>query len=363
MAGNTIAKLAVVVTTDTGPMAQGFRRGSDIIKKSAADMDGKFNRTANSLKFLKDAAGASTGSVRDMVGVLRSGAGPAGLLAVGVAALAVGMYKSAAAADALAMRAVKVADEWEAAHEKLTGQKVDIGFNKADTWTGQWERLKESALQFFAIIGENSGIYQAFINATETLANVFENLNQALMSDEHRAKVETLKRLEKETAEKKKQFDLNQKMAKEAEAAAKKAAEEHERAWESMRRTAEQITLSLRKPDEIFRDTVSELKSLAGDGLLSSETLARGIQKAKKELDDATKKAQDKIDPDVRVGAVERFTAAGFSAMQRTNEQKKIEENTKVTAVATTRTSQTVIELANYFKTQRQQTDLMVSNF
>lgn len=331
MAGNTIAKLAVLVTTDTGGLSAGMARSGNIVSNAADQMQGRFSSMAERLKNVKDVAGASTGSFRDMAGVLR--AGPWALAAAGVAAVGVAAFRSARAADELELRAVKVADAWEAAHKQLTGKDVDIGFNKMDTWSGQWDRLKEAATQFFAVVAENSGILAFFKDITIGLAQAFEDLTEMMRTDEQRQRDATLKRLEKETAEKKKQFEIQQKMAKEAEDAAKKLADERNRAWEALERTAESITKSLRTPDEIFRDTVTELKNLQDSGLLSGETFARGLQRASDELKDATDRLQGvQRATDTRVAAAERFTMAGFSAAQGSKEQTKIEQNTKKSA-------------------------------
>lgn len=362
MAGNTIAKLAVVVTTDTGPLSSGMNQAGNIVNRSARQMEGGFSGLADRLKLAKDAAGASTGSIRDMAGVLR--AGPWGLAAAGVAGFAVAMYKSAAAADALEMRAVKVADAWEEAHEKLTGQKIDIGFNKIDTWTGQWERLKEAAVQFFGVIGENSGTLSFFKDMTTGLANALEKITEAMRTDKQRAENAELKRLEAETEEKKKQAEIQKKMAEDAEAAAKKLADERTRAWEGLQRTAESITKSLRTPDEIFRDTVTELKNLAGQGLLTGETLARGVRKAAEDLDAAKNRMNGTARAaDTRVGAVERFTMAGFSAVQRTSEAKKLEEAAVKTAKHSEKHTELLGEISRDIKATSRSSGLTVSSF
>lgn len=361
MAGNTIAKLAVVVTTDTGPMAQGFRRGSDIIKKSAGDMDGKFNRTAESLKFLKDAAGASTGSVRDMVGVLRSGAGPLGIAAVGVAALGVGMLKTAQAADALAMRSVKSADEIEAAYKKATGREIDIGFNKIDTWTGQWERLKEAVIQFGGALGNRIGTVDAYRRATEYLADSLARLAERFKTDDQRRDEKNLETSRKGLELQIKQHERILELGKKQNDQALEAIRERGRLMEEAARKAASVIESVKTPAEQFDDKIAELIKLSSEGLLSDDFFERAFRAAQEEF---KKKTKTKTDTEPSIGAVERFTAAGFSAANRTNEQKKLEENTKTTAVATTNTARhTSAILAALEKQSTRTPDLMVSNF
>jgi hypothetical protein len=331
VAGSTIAKLAVVVTTDTGPLGSGMQRASQIVTSSTTRMEGGFGGLADRLKNMKDVAGASTGSIRDMAGVLR--AGPWALAAAGIAAVGVAAYKAGQAADTMAQRAVKIADEYEAAFKELNGKEIDVGFNKEDTWTGQWDRLKEQVLQFFAIIGENTGIMDALVSATKFLADMFEKINNFMRTDEQKARDSKLKRLQLETVEMKKQTEFKKKLEAEQEAASKKAAAERERAWEAMKRTAESISQSLRRPDEVFKDTVTELKTLFQSGLLSDDIFSRGIKKAQQDLDSAMDRMNGmKGATDQRVAAVERYTMAGFSAAQRNQEQAKIESNTKRTA-------------------------------
>lgn len=361
MAGNTIAKLAVVVTTDTGPMAQGFRRGSDIVKNAAGEMSGKFDRTANSLKFLKDLSGASTGSVRDMVSVLRSGAGPLGLAAVGVTALGVGMYKTAQAADALAMRAVKSADEIEAAYKKATGREIDIGFNKIDTWTGQWERLKEAVVQFGGALGNRLGTLEAFKTAAEKLADALNRIAEYYKTDDQRRDERNLetsrKGLEAQIKAAEKELEIGKKRNDEA----LNSIRERGRLMEEAARRAASIIDSVKTPAEAFDDKIAELIKLSSEGLLGDEFFERAFRAAQEEF---KKKTKTKTDTEPSIGAVERFTAAGFSAANRTNEQKKLEENTKTTAVATTNTARhTSAILAALEKQSTRAPDLMVSNF
>jgi hypothetical protein len=107
------------------------------------------------------------------------------------------------------------------------------------------------------------------------------------------------------------------KSLKDQEAAAQKAADAHKRLVESMRERGASIEESLRTPVEVFADTMNELRELAGKGFIDPTTFARGTAKARADLIEATKLAKEfKSQTNFSVGAVERFSSAGFSAIQ-----------------------------------------------
>lgn len=252
------------------------------------------------------------------------------------------------------------ADQVVAAFKKMTsegGLFANMMGRQSETLSGQWEKFKEN----LTIIAS-----ETMKNFAIVLTDILRDLNAILDVVIRWYGIER-ERNKDNTDAIRKQMAMETKRAADAKQAAEeeaKAAKDAAKELEAAQRKAESITKSLRTPQEIYTDTIKEIKELTDAGLLSIETFRRGVDKAMQDLEEATnKKKKLEKEVDTRVGAVERFTAAGFSAMNRSNEQKKIEDNTKQTAVATTRTSQTVIELANYFKTQRQQSDLMVSNF
>jgi hypothetical protein len=92
---------------------------------------------------------------------------------------------------------------------------------------------------------------------------------------------------------------------------------EMQRQLEATRRHAEQLTKSLRLPDEIYRDAIMELKDLAAQDFLSDDVVSRGMEKAKEDLRRALDTGKDAAYmQDQRVGAAERYTMAGYSAVQ-----------------------------------------------
>ena len=74
------------------------------------------------------------------------------------------------------------------------------------------------------------------------------------------------------------------------------------------------LTESLRLPDEVFNDSIAEIKALYDAGVISLETVSRAVQKAQEDLQGASKMG-DEMKATQSVGAAERFTSAGFSAV------------------------------------------------
>lgn len=86
---------------------------------------------------------------------------------------------------------------------------------------------------------------------------------------------------------------------------------------ERLMQVGENITKSLRTPDEIYADTISELKQLEALGAITAETFQRGMAKAAGDLDKTTQKQKDLLTEmrALNVGAVTRSSMAGFSAV------------------------------------------------
>lgn len=95
---------------------------------------------------------------------------------------------------------------------------------------------------------------------------------------------------------------------------------------EKLAKTGEALTKSLRLPDEIYADTIAELKELNRIGAITGETFNRGMQKATDDLKKAAEKQKEAVEAmrALNVGAAVRGTAAGFSAViqgQNANKQ------------------------------------------
>jgi hypothetical protein len=138
-------------------------------------------------------------------------------------------------------------------------------------------------------------------------------------------------------------MDAAKKAADEQAKAIKAAAEAHQQWIDTMKDKGADITASLRTPVEIFADTIAELRELGGKGFIDPETFGRGMDRAKADLLDATRIAKEfKSALDIRVGAVERFSTAGFSAVSGNRDQlmkanelnrQKLEESKRQTKI------------------------------
>jgi len=83
---------------------------------------------------------------------------------------------------------------------------------------------------------------------------------------------------------------------------------------DDLMKRGENLAKSLRLPDEIYADTISELKELASVGAITQQTFERAFRKAADDLDKASMRAVEALKP-LNVGAVTRHSSAGFSAV------------------------------------------------
>lgn len=84
-----------------------------------------------------------------------------------------------------------------------------------------------------------------------------------------------------------------------------------------LKERGEELTKSLRTPFEVARDSMRELAELMRQGIISNETYSRGVAQIQEDYAKATKAAKQlKEATRFSVGAVERNTTAGFSAVQ-----------------------------------------------
>lgn len=319
MAANSIAKLAVIITGDTGglntAMGQATERTRQFASEAAhAGNEGLLGALAGSLKIGVQGMHAFEGSTRGIIHTLHNLAGPGGIALVAAAGFAFLGYEALKAADHAAEARNKIREDFDKAFQDLHG--VSSGVQQEDTIGGAWKEIKEAAEDFFATVAENTGLVEALVGMFKSIAESIKEWAEYFKTDIQRAQernTEALKKQTEQLKEAKKQRDENQKKAEEAEKAIQRQLEE-------TRRRAEQVTKSLRVPDEIYRDTIIELKSLAAQGLITGETLERGMARARGELQkalDVTKEGRESADQ--RVAAVEKGTAAGYSAIQQYN--------------------------------------------
>lgn len=84
---------------------------------------------------------------------------------------------------------------------------------------------------------------------------------------------------------------------------------------DQMRDKGRQVAESLRTPMEIFADEIREAKTLLDAAVISGETYARWVAKAREDFQESQKAAEKIRDAQEGVGAAVRGTTAGFSAV------------------------------------------------
>jgi hypothetical protein len=289
---NTIAKLAVIITGDASPLQKSLDKAAmsanNFARSSIDGLESKFKQFNQVLNAL------SGGNIMGAVVNLGKLAGPIGI--------------AAAAAGTLAFKLGAISD----------AQRVAAGANPADTWAGQFDRVETQVGRIAVILGRP--IADVLAHETKQVADTLEMIVRNIMPEwvrQEEARIAAAKRAgeeaKKEAAEKKK-------AAQEAEKAAQKAREladyEKQKGMQQLGR-ARAIAESLRTPREELVATLGELSVLLNAGALSVEMYQRGIAKAREDFEEATKVKREFEKPSTQgVGAAERFTAAGFSAVQ-----------------------------------------------
>lgn len=231
-------------------------------------------------------------ALRGNLGAAFSVGGPALL---GIAAMSAAVYKLAAAGDTLMQK---------------------LGADKLDTWAGQWERVNEQlgimGTTFTTIAAEASGgLADALAAVNEAMFPDSVAYTEALKARQaaNKKAIEDGKRIEEQN---KRQLELN-----------RKAAEEQQRERDAMldrqnslRDRGEAIRDSVMSPGEEMRRTFQELRQLLAGGFIDEETAMRAGMKARKAFDEAGGKKTAE-ESRAGVGAADRFSMAGFSAVQQ----------------------------------------------
>lgn len=304
MAGTTIGRMAVVLTSDTTRFDAGFGKAASTVSRFRSQVDSgglPMLNLGRATSVAKAAIGGLNGNMLGLVGNLSKVGGTvavSGALIVGLGLLA---KKAIEARDAIAV---------------MRGE---------ESLSGEWKKLQENATGLLATLGEITGLHRAAVNEAGTWERILGRVNEFLKTDDMRKREDSFRR---QTA-----FLKEQKRIEEERAAADKAASEATKHWlAEMRGRAEHVSKALRTPGEIFADTVSELNGLFGLGMLSVEQLQRGTAKARDDLkeaaDEAAKAVKKFQDNALRpVAAAERFTQAGVSAVNegRAQQQKMID--------------------------------------
>lgn len=344
---DSIAKLAVIITGDASPLtaalakaqadtqafASGikdpFQRGLSVMKAQgseswitglerlkaqganplealrldASKFTAEAERSAGAAFKMSMALQAARGNVGAISNLIQSGGMTGGLVAAGVAA-GILAFKLAAISDA---------------------QKVASGANPLDTWAGQWDRVQENAEKIGVTLGRP--ISNVLTRESRDLANILGMISDMIMP-------ETLRQERELIALRAKQAEQAKADAARREAAAKKAAEEArllgeelERQGREMESRADALARSLRTPREEMVGAIAEAAELMEKGFLSAQNFERAAEAAKEKFREANKireRAQSRADSPV--AATDRFTMAGFSAVQQAFRDMKAQE-------------------------------------
>lgn len=315
---DSIARLSVLITGDASPLGQATRQGAGYVKQFERESGGSLMAVGQAARSTSAAFSVAGGNLGKLTS-LAAGLNPVHVGLLLVAAAAVKITSSLAqAADEADVSATKIADAYEAAYEKLHGKKIDVGFNKEDSWTGQHERMMQEFGRLQSVLG--GPLADGMERISRSFAEVFKMMADDLMSDEQKAQEKKLALLQKQTEELKKQAEAKEKAAKAAQEAAEKEARELARVRKEMQDRADAIARSVRTPREELVASLAELSQLFGAGMLTAEAYERAAQKAGREFAEASK-LKDRMEPressvSPLVGAATRWTTEGFTALQ-----------------------------------------------
>jgi hypothetical protein len=291
----SISKLAIMLTADTSGLTSGLTRAQAVIKGFGTNL--------------------TAGGANNFIGMFSRGAGLAAVIGLSTAAL----YRFLS----LGIR------EGNAFEQQMAGVNGNVSKLK-ESFTGLAVTLTGPLRRALNTIGESF---------TDVFDMALKDRDIVSIFGAGKSGAEMRKALEAQKAG----MDAAKKAAEENAKAVLKAAEAHQKWIETMKDKGADITASLRTPVEIFADTIAELRELGGKGFIDPETFGRGMDRAKADLLDATRIAKEfKSALDIRVGAVERFSTAGFSAVSGNRDQlmkanelnrQKLEESKRQTKI------------------------------
>ena len=358
MAVDSIAKLAVVITGDTGPLAREMNKATVSLKRWTQDAE---STNTAALK-MSQGLSAARGNFGAIVSIAQHGG------------LATGLAAASVAAGMLAMKMAAVSD----------AQRVAAGANKSDTWAGQWERASKAASSIAATLGRP--IADVLANEARFIADILGMIARSIMPETLRqeqaqiAALERQKQLLESQATTRKQilqgmnkFESSrfmeleneririlaggekagegktrltkddaarvkgireeqialqmQKARREADAA---ASNEANRAFDEMQQRAKSIADSFRTPRQEMLGALAELDSLFAAGAMNAMQYDRAVLGTIEKFDKVNRKALIPLGASPGVGAAEMHTMAGFSAAQ--SGKRELERMEKIAA-------------------------------
>ena len=289
---NSIAKLAVIFTSNTSGLAKGAQQAAGIVSGANAKMAGSFGGIGTA----STAAGVAIGSLAS-----------AGVMALARLAKEAAKFSLNAAVEFRNAR-IEILKEYDRLIGKNDEFRQQFGATNEGI-TANLERLKNSvgaALQPVEYgIGKVAG----------AAANLVEKISAKISGDGILKAASDFDKLRK-------QVEAAAQAEKDAAAKRQDAADKARRQIESMQSAAESLTQSLRTPAEVYADTMAELNKLTQRGLISMEVFQRGAAKARRDLMQVEKASRAlPSGRSLAAGAVERFTTAGFSAVSQGREE------------------------------------------
>ena len=289
---NSIAKLAVIFTSNTSGLAKGAQQAAGIVRGANTQIAGSFGGIGTA----STAAGVAIGSLAS-----------AGVMALARLGKEAAKFSLNAAVEFRNAR-IEILKEYDRLIGKNDEFRQQFGLT-TDGLSANLERLKTTVGAALQPLEYGLGrVAQGAADIVEKLGNNITSggITKAASDFEKlRKQVEAAAQAEKDAADKR-----------------KTAADNARRQIESMQSAAESLTQSLRTPGEVYADTMAELNKLTQRGLISMETFQRGAAKARRDLMQVEKASRQlPSGRSMAAGAVERFTTAGFSAVSQGREE------------------------------------------
>lgn len=309
MALDSIAKLSILITGDDAPLSRATKRAEDNVRRFAA-----VGNSMGAMSLLKNLAGAA------------GFGGVAGAVAV-----------ATAATIRFTSEAVRGAIEVESAAAKMNKSWTDTE-RRFRTTAGQWEIFKQGVTtpvkdnigsvlnrdlrEMLTVLNVATGAIKRFKaeqapGADLTAVDIVKSRYDQLVA---RAKEQGGKLVAHEAAEARQLADelKRRRVAEWWRQSDKDIADTQHRIGLQMEEQARQLKATLLTPLEAFEAKLDELRQLQDAGLIGADMMRRATEKARADMDAAIQVEKDlrRVIDKGPGGAVERFTAQGFSAMQ-----------------------------------------------
>jgi len=326
MATNSIARLAVQITTDTRPMAAGFVKAQATIKEFSKDvsrLSGAGIKTlATDMLGLSGVIGRAGEGFARLAGNMGPYGAAAAAVVAGTAAMVAALVKLAETSDRLADSRLVVDREFFKALDELRGTHFAQLNDGLKTNAELWDQLKGRVASFGELASQTAGL--SLKPLYKGLADLADTANRAVFGDAAVDQLNAFHATTKQRAEQAKA--MQEQIAARNKALEQEIAEiqrEMDAAVTALMNRGKSIAESVRTPDEVFRDTIRELKQLANAGAITGETLGRAVGKAAEEYKRAAGEARKLRAEATAVPALEMGTQAARSAILRSASESR----------------------------------------